>query len=999
MAGIGRRDFLKIVGSVGSATLMSCSLDETRRLIPYVIPPRDILPGKATWYATTCRECPAGCGMWAKNMDGRAIKVEGNPIHPVNQGSLCARGQASLQGLYNPDRIREPLMRHNGGGFNAVSWEEAERTLGERLKRILEEGRGERLVFVTELINGTLGELIRSWLGSLGSIEHILYEPIAYEALREANSIVCGIDGIPTYLIEDADLIISFGADFLETWLSPVSYSRRFAIFRRPIQDGLNLFVYVGPRLSLTAANADEWLAVRPGEEHIVALSLLKAVLEAGYRLDISSDERDSLMGQLSGLDLEAVADRTGLPPERIRALARLFGEASSPLVLAGGLSASTPHGTETAVASNLLCMLKEGSRSLLDFGRISALSEAARVDDMRFLLERMQRNDIDVLILYNVNPVFTLPAEMGFAEALGKVPFVVSMASSMDETSEMAHLIVPVHTPLESWGDYSPDGSAVGLMQPVMGPMFSSRHIGDILLSLARRLGLEQQLPWERFYQLLRETWRKRAQKHAGGQEGPETFWESSVRRGGLWEIKEKRSPPPFWRIPEIKISWPASGQRPKTSLRLTIYPTIEFFDGRGANRPWLQELPDPITQVTWGGWVEIHPQTARRMGLEKGDLVRIVSANGEMEVPVYPYVGLHPDCVAVPLGQGHTRYGRFADVPSGNPARLVAARMDSGRGGPVWSAVEISLEKVGKKVPLAHTDGSLLQHGRALVQTVSIEKYRDDLRRGIVPRLRMPLPEGYRTEEDFYPPHTHPDYRWAMVVDLDRCTGCGACVVACYAENNVAIVGRKLILEQREMSWIRVQRYLEPKVPAVRFLVMLCQHCDNAPCEPVCPVYAPHHNIEGLNVQVYNRCIGTRFCSQNCPYKVRRFNWFTFTREEPLNWQLNPDVTVRQKGVMEKCSFCVQRIVEARHRAGAEGRKVRDGDVVPACAQTCPTEALVFGNLLEPESRVSRLSRDPRAYQIFEHLNTKPAVIYLKKVIRRSGGITNGWDHLQRD
>jgi molybdopterin-containing oxidoreductase family iron-sulfur binding subunit len=340
-------------------------------------------------------------------------------------------------------------------------------------------------------------------------------------------------------------------------------------------------------------------------------------------------------------------------------------------------------------------------------------------------------------------------------------------------------------------------------------------------------------------------------------------------------------------------------------------------------------------------------------------------------------------PGVVAVPLGQGHTDFGRYGSGVPGNPLALFPPDVDPASGGLGRPPFGVTLEKVGQASPLAHTDGSLYQHDRDLAQTVA---QRDVGRAGAHSRgegLVLPLPEGFDSAADFYPAHQHGAHRWAMAVDLDRCTGCGACAVACQAENNVAFVGREQVRKGREMSWLRVQRYFEADRPGARWLPMLCQHCEAAPCESVCPLFAPHHGPEGLNNQVYNRCFGTRFCLHADPYKVRRFNWYTFTRPKPLNLQLNPDVTVRQKGVMEKCSFCVQRIVEAKAAARNENRPLRDGDFTTACAQTCPTDAIVFGDLLDPASRVSRLFRDARAYQVLGHLNTKPAVIYLKKVV----------------
>jgi len=399
-------------------------------------------------------------------------------------------------------------------------------------------------------------------------------------------------------------------------------------------------------------------------------------------------------------------------------------------------------------------------------------------------------------------------------------------------------------------------------------------------------------------------------------------------------------------------------------------------------ANRPWIQELPDPMTQTTWGGWIEIHPQTAEKLDIQKGDLLEIRSPFGALRVPAIPIFTVPPNTLAMPIGQGHTHYGRYATNLPANPMELFPPDTDPLSSGIRGPSFRVTVKKLSGEFAIAHTDGSFFQHGREIARQISYADFQQAVASGHKPEIDYPLPIGYEPGKDFYPAHSHKDYRWAMAVDLDRCIGCGACVVACYAENNVAIVGREQMLNGREMSWIRVQRYFDEDKPIARWLVMLCQHCDSAPCESVCPIFAPQHSVEGLNNQVYNRCFGTRFCSQNDPYKVRRFNWFTFTRPYPLDIQLNPDVTVRQKGVMEKCSFCVQRIVEAKIRAREKGRKVKDGDFTTACAQTCPTNALIFGSLKDPDSRVSQLINDPRAYQVFRHLNTKPAVIYLKRV-----------------
>lgn len=978
MRDLRRRDFLRILGLAGSSAAVGGCSDTGRKLIPYIIPPEDIIPGEASWYSTTCRECPAGCGVLAKNRDGRVIKLEGSPSHPINRGALCIRGQASLHGLYNPDRYSQPLLRQGKDQASPILWEKGEEVLIQRLQETL--GKGKRIVFLTDLKTGTECDLIRHWLSEAGQSDGlVLYEPFAYEALRKANQLVFGYEGIPNYRIDEADFLISFGAGFLETWLSNVEYARQFSTFHRLRSSGKNPFVYVGPRQSVTAANADIWIPVKPGDEYLVALGVLRIILDDKLHKAMSPEQASALSSMLAQWPMERIIAKTGVDEHLIRLIASQFAASSKPLALAGGLALCDPNATAAAVAANLLCAVAPGTQTLVDPSEASSYGETARAEEMKELFQMMRDGEIGLLLIQNANPVFSFPSSWEVRKSIESVPFVVSFSSCNDETTSLAHLVLPTHTPLESWGDYSPRKGVAGLMQPVMGPVFNTKHLGDILVSTGKKLKGEERFPWSDFYEVLQHSWNAKW-KEAGSPDSFLSFWESSVRKGGWWEEKKNAAEALSFKPFAFDFPEPESSEIDAGALYFTTYPTVQFFDGREANRLWIQEIPDPVTQATWGGWLEINIETAKRLGVEKGDLIRVKSPHGTTEAPVLPVNSMPPGVLAIPIGQGHTTYGRFANGLPANPMSLFPPATDPLSGGILPGSLLVEVEKTKKTIPIANTDGSFSQYGREFVQTVNAAHYKDAVDSGHAPHLYMPLPEGYDPEQDFYPAHAHVDYRWAMVVDIDRCVGCAACVAACYAENNVGIVGREQVLKGREMSWLRVQRYFDGE--KIRWLPMLCQHCDNAPCESVCPVYAPHHSKEGLNNQVYNRCFGTRFCSQNDPYKVRRFNWFTWTRPKPLDLQLNPDVTVRQKGIMEKCSFCVHRIVEAKVHARNEGRKVRDGEFTTACAQTCPTGALVFGNLLDPESRVSQLIKDPRTYQVLQHLNTKPAVFYLKKV-----------------
>jgi anaerobic selenocysteine-containing dehydrogenase/Fe-S-cluster-containing dehydrogenase component len=964
---IKRRDFLKVLGISGvAAAVPGCSSDSPRTLIPYLIPAEEIVPGRATWYATVCRECPAGCGMLVKTMEGRGVKVEGNPDHPVNQGRLCARGQASVQGLYNPDRIRQPLRRGADGTYQPTSWDEAERLIVARLAEI--KGQGRRVAFVTPLITGSLDNLIDLWLKSLGGGRRLRYEPVSHEPLKEANRIAFGFDEIPEYDLQNAHFILSFGADFLETWLSPVEHARHFASMRTYRAGHMGRSVYIGPRLSLTGANCDEWIAVQPGNESFLALGMINAILSEGLAEGLPAPELKGLQNIVAAYTPEAVAKHAGISADRIRVLARAFAKNHPSLALADGKSSNA---TEICLAVNLLNYVAGNLGGTVRFGPQAGAGQVSSYRSMQNLLRVMEQGEISLLLLAGVNPLFNLPEGKRFREALAKIPLVVSFSSFPDETATVAHLILPENTFLESWGDYEPRTGIRGLQQPVMERLYDTRTLGDILLSLSRRLETKEKLPWENFYLYLRDQWKEFHQRLKPDVDF-EGFWVESVRQGGSFQnvpTKPVRLNPDVFQKSFQSPTFVGQGE----GLALIPYPSLAYYDGNMANRPWLQEMPDPLSQIVWDNWLEIHPSDAKRLGIEINDLLQLQSRTGEIKLPAHISKGVNPGTVAVPVGQGHTAFGRYAQGQGASPIPLLSGEPEADSGALIWHGTRVVVRQTGLKHKLASTSGSDRSHDREIVQTIPLAALQSGREKEAHPR-----------HLEMYPEHHHEKHRWGMVIDLNACIGCNACVVACSAENNIPIMGKEEVAYGREMSWIRIQRYDEgsDEHPDHHFIPMLCQHCDNAPCEPVCPVYATYHNPEGLNAQVYNRCVGTRYCSNNCPYKVRRFNWYTAQWPEPLNLQLNPDVTVREMGVMEKCTFCVQRIRRAELEAKDEEREVRDGEIVPACSQTCPTSAIVFGDLNDPKSEASKMSKDPRQYHVLEQLNTKPAITYLKKI-----------------
>jgi anaerobic selenocysteine-containing dehydrogenase/Fe-S-cluster-containing dehydrogenase component len=966
--GISRRSFIKLAATASAAAAIPGCEPAARKLIPYVIPDDHVIPGVPAYYATVCGECPAGCGVVAKVREGRVIKLDGNPLDPISTGSICARGQAALQGVYNPDRLAKPQQRDGHGSLHDVSWDEAMRLFGDRLRDAAAKGR-DRVAFIGAPQGPTLTKVIGAWLGAFNASRLVYYEAISDQPVQAAISRCFGRQDMPVYRIDRAEVVLSFGADFLETWGSPVEMSRQWASFRAPAKrrgvTTIGRSVYIGPRFSMTAAQSDEWIAARAGTEAEVALAVLHAMVNQGWVRPESGIDMAALKNFVSAYDPASVSVRTGVAAATISKMASWFGQADGALAIAG------TDDKATHVACFILNAATGNVGRTMLFFNDAPMAPASPPSDVAALVDAMHNGAVDVLLVGGANPIFSMPTASGIVDALHKVPFVAWCGIVPDETAGMANLLMPINHPLESWGDATPRAGIHDFAQPTMDRVFDTRPLGDVLLTSAHAAGAAagEKIAWTTTADAVEATFRDLYTARGGAGAGFMDSWQRVKQHGGLFEepkLADVKLQGDAFRAVAPKPSAPAG------ELTLVAFPHIYFYDGRGADKPWLQEIPEPVSQFVWDSWVEIHPDTARRFGISGDDIVELATDHGVIEAPAHVSPRIHPDAIAVPIGQGHSAYGRYARGRGANPWRVLPAdRM----------LASVKIRKTGERRKLVSPLGKSDMMGRSIVEAISLE----ELASGVIPAKEPLAPEPYEMYEQF----KYPKHKWGMTIDVNACTGCGACIAACYAENNVPFVGKELVDSGRIMSWLRLERFFpESKdAPQIYATPYLCQQCDQAPCEPVCPVFAAYHTDEGLNGQIYNRCVGTRYCENNCPYKVRRFNWFKPEWPKPLDLQLNPDVTVRGAGVMEKCTFCVQRIIAAEIDARIEKRPVRDGEIIPACAQACPSHAIIFGDMDDKQSAMmrKRAENPARRYRSLEELNTKPAIVYLRDIYRR--------------
>lgn len=993
-AGVVRREFLTIMGASMAMAGVACARRPVHKIIPYVVKPEEVTLGVANWYASTWVEGGEVAGVLVKTREGRPIKLEGNVDHPINKGALSARAQASVLALYDPDRLTAPVLRsRDGKSRQAVDWKAWDSDIVARLKRAVGKG-GKIRVLTGEVVSPSTLKALRELSQALGGrVEHVVYEPLHDDDLASAQALSYGSPVIPHYRFGAAQAVVTFGADFLGAWGPSVESAREWAKNRKlEGQKASNaqqskLFA-IESVLSITGANADHRVPVRAGDEVKAALAVAHELIVAKKRSRYASDS--TVVAALSGYSIDAVSAELGgqkTAHTLAEAADALWQARGHGLVVAGGPATRSATGVALQVVVNLLNSALENEGAVVD-GSNWAKPTQPHTAALEKLVAEMRSGSVDVLLIAGTNPAFSAPTQMGFAEAAAQVGSVVVISDREDETAQLADAVGPESHWLEAWGDAHPRKGVWSLVQPTISPLHATRSLGETLVSLARGVSGGTVPEW---YDYVRGTWRETAHQAAGGDF--ETFWEASLQKGGYFTSVSTGSSPRAFKSSSLSVvpkfakrSWGAD------EFSLTAYTSVSMGDGRGANNAWLQELPDPISSVTWDNYVAIAPSTAKKLALTTDDVIEVSGQNGKFELPVLVQPGMHPQGLAAAVGY-HRRNAGKVGTGTGRANLFGFASMAGGRA--LLSGSAVKIRKTGKRYRLATTQWHTALQDRPIINDVSLDEFRKNPAAAVHtdPHLRMdPVPT-------IWPKHEYSGYRWGMAIDLTSCIGCGACSIACQAENNIPVVGREQVRNARQMHWIRVDRYYTGSAenPDVVFQPMLCQHCENAPCETVCPVLATVHDDEGLNVQVYNRCVGTRYCQNNCPYKVRRFNFFDHWKayEGTLNLAWNPDVTVRTRGIMEKCTFCVQRIRDVKDKAKTRGERVADGAIKTACQATCPTDAIVFGDINDPNSRVSKLKNSPQAFRVLEILNTKPAVSYLTKVRNKPSAHGEGSGH----
>lgn len=922
---VSRRNFLKIMGaSFALAGLTACTKQPEEKIVPYVRQPEELIPGRPLFFATAMTLSGYANGLLMENNMGRPTKAEGNPDHPASLGATDVFGQASILSMYDPDRSQSVT---NVG--NISSWTEFFQILNLRMqieKQRPSPGSGFRLLTET-ITSPSLANQIRELLKTLPAAKWHQYEPLNRDNALEGARLAFGQPVETVYKFDQADVVLSLDADFFSHNPGHLRYIRDF-ISRRKVRTGADnskvsrLYVVEGTP-SITGAVSDHRLPLR--SSHI--LEFAKAIADG------------------LGIGGSSTYENHPWVPTIVRDLQSHKGTS---IVIAGEYQPPALHALAHAINGAL------GNNGTTVVYTDPVVAEPAnQQNSLRDLISDMYSGTVDTLLVLGGNPVYNAPSDFNIQDALSKVSLRIHLSVDHNETSNLCHWHIPETHFLENWGDARSFDGTVSLIQPLIAPLYEGSKSGyEIIAALGGVSGIKP-------HDIVRDYWKTQTQ-----EANFERFWEKALHDGVIPNtasaVKSVTANTNFISsIPPFKED---------SSMELIVRPDYNTYDGRFANNGWLQELPRPLSKVTWDNVALISPAAAKKFDLQNEDIVELKLNNRAVKAPVWIMPGQAENSVTIHLGYGRTLVGHVGNNVGFNAYQLHTSNS-------TWNTPGLSVKKVSGHYPISTTQEHQVMEGRDIVRSYSMEQF-----------LKHPH-EEHEKLTTLYDPYEYKGYAWGMAIDLNSCVGCNACVIACVAENNIPVVGKREVKRGREMHWIRIDRYYQGSVdaPKIHHQPVPCMHCEMAPCELVCPVNATNHSAEGLNQMVYNRCVGTRYCSNNCPYKVRRFNFFLYSDLKTPSIQLgrNPDVTVRTRGVMEKCTYCVQRINQVRIDSERENRRLKDGEVLTACQQACPAEAIVFGDINDKGSKVSKLKADQLLnYALLEELNTKPRTTYLANV-----------------
>ncbi|MEX6689047.1 TAT-variant-translocated molybdopterin oxidoreductase [Danxiaibacter flavus] len=969
-----RRDFLKYLGFSTAAAALAASCEmPVKKAIPFVNRPEDILPGVANYYATTYVQDGDVISVLAKVRDGRPIKIEGNTMSPITQGGTSARVQASVLELYDTARLRFPSIDNKEVTLEAID-------------KAVAQGLGGAVVILTSTVTSpTTKEVINQFLAKYPGSRHVQYDAVSYTGLLLANEATYGKRAIPTYRFDKAKAIVSIGADFLGTWLSPVEFAKQYSKGKKIDEKNpvMSKHIHFETVASTTGSNADDRFLHRPSEKGAVVLALYNAINGSG-------------VSGISDAKLKAGIEQAA------KVLSANKGAA---------LVVSDSNDTNVQIVVNAINEALQAGGNTIDWSATYNYRQGVDADFAK-LVEDMNAGSVNTLLVYGANPAYSWFDAKKFADALKKVKTTVSFNPKADETTQLCKFSIPDHHYLESWGDAEAKTGYFSLIQPTIHPLFKTRQWQDSLLKWSG--STTDYLGFVKAY------WSAKL----GGEAG----WNKALQDGVIVPAEAPATGSAFNSAAVATATGAISSAKKSDGVELVLYQKVGVGDGQGAANPWLQEMPDPVTKATWDNYIIVSPAMAKSLlnidltNNGQADAYEVnpdkkvvrVTVNGKapVELPVLIIPGTQANTIGIAVGYGRTpKVGKAAEGVGKNVyhlASLNGSAID-------FTASNVKLELTGDKYPVALTQthniydtsqGKRVEVMKELTLADFIKKpneIREDREKELAPYGGL---EKFEKQATIYPVYDRPGIKWGMSVDLNSCVGCGACVVACNAENNIPVVGKEEVARFHDMHWMRIDRYYSGDIdnPKVVFQPLMCQHCDNAPCENVCPVAATNHSSEGLNQMTYNRCIGTRYCANNCPFKVRRFNWADYTgadsfpdnqrdhisdvtmmmNDDLTRMVLNPDVTVRSRGVIEKCSFCVQRLQEGKLKAKKDSRPLNDSDVTTACAQACPTNAIVFGNANSTESAITKTRQEnpQRLFISLEQLHVLPNVNYLAKV-----------------